>query len=360
MRKTRDTKSRNIFEEVATAAPEARPLVKPGVIDRSARQGARGPVRLWLLAIFLTLAVMVIADGVVRVTGIVPEPPATTQGAGLWMIGAAHAQTATAPVQGSGWWGWGRWALTGLAGLTWLGGYLAFLISKKMPKGWAGRLIWPGALILGLVGSSIGLPYLPEPFGGSGLRSMVQSGLGFATLGVLAWFMFKLGRPEADLIQARRARDGKAFGMATGMMHFAFLQILFGALLGGLDAGRGFTDWPLMGGGVFPQGMFATNMLDNPGLVQFIHRLLGYLLLIFGIVAWLRGRRSVHKSVRWAFHWMAVMLFGQIVLGVGTVLYAAQWHIALTHQIGAVLLWGLILRARFLSQYPVQQSTIRG
>ena len=53
------------------------------------------------------------------------------------------------------------------------------------------------------------------------------------------------------------------------------------------------------------------------------------------------------------------MLFGQIVLGIGTVLYAAQLHIALTHQLGAVALWTLILRARFLSQYPIQQS-VRG
>jgi len=371
MRKTRETKTRNIFEEVATEAPQERPLVQPGAIDRAARQGARGGVRLWLLAVFLLLAVMVIADGVVRVAGLVTAPPAATQpvetapapeeGAGLMLFGAAHAATpgpAAAPAPG-GWWGVGRGILTGLAGLTWLAGYLGFLIAKKMPKGWAGRLIWPGALIVLMGAASVGLSYAPGPFGGQGFRTVVQAGLSFATLGVLVWFLFKLGRPEAELIQARRARDGRAFGMATGMMHFAMLQILFGALLGGLDAGRGFPDWPLMAGGVLPPEMFSTNLLENPGLVQFIHRMLGYLLLIFGIFAWRRGRKSVHKKTRRAFDWMGVMLFGQVVLGIGTVLYAAQWHLALTHQIGAVALWVLILRARFLAQYPLPQSTIR-
>jgi cytochrome c oxidase assembly protein subunit 15 len=37
----------------------------------------------------------------------------------------------------------------------------------------------------------------------------------------------------------------------------------------------------------------------------------------------------------------------------------APWQIAIAHQVGAVILWVLILRARFGAQYPVQQS-IRG
>ena len=37
----------------------------------------------------------------------------------------------------------------------------------------------------------------------------------------------------------------------------------------------------------------------------------------------------------------------QVVLGIATVLYVAPWHIAITHQLGAVVLWVLILRARF-------------
>jgi cytochrome c oxidase assembly protein subunit 15 len=35
-------------------------------------------------------------------------------------------------------------------------------------------------------------------------------------------------------------------------------------------------------------------------------------------------------------------------------------HVAITHQIGAVILWVLILRARHLSQYPVAGSIREG
>ncbi|MBL9048244.1 MAG: heme A synthase, partial [Tabrizicola sp.] len=41
-------------------------------------------------------------------------------------------------------------------------------------------------------------------------------------------------------------------------------------------------------------------------------------------------------------------------------LTAAQVHVAITHQIGAVILWVLILRARHLSLYPVAGSIRKG
>ncbi|MGB3279795.1 MAG: COX15/CtaA family protein, partial [Pseudorhodobacter sp.] len=75
---------------------------------------------------------------------------------------------------------------------------------------------------------------------------------------------------------------------------------------------------------------------------------------------WLRGRKSAHRSTRRAFDWVMTMLFGQVVLGIVAVLTSAQLHTAIAHQIGAVLLWVLILRARHLSQYPRQGSIRKG
>jgi heme a synthase len=49
-----------------------------------------------------------------------------------------------------------------------------------------------------------------------------------------------------------------------------------------------------------------------------------------------------------------------MVLGIATVLTAAHVHVAITHQIGAVILWVLILRARHLAQYPVAGRSGRG
>ena len=147
-------------------------------------------------------------------------------------------------------------------------------------------------------------------------------------------------------------------------MHFAFLQILLGALVAGIDAGRGYIDWPLMGGQVIPDGMMNlspwwSNFFENPALVQFLHRVSGYLLIVFAIVVWRRSRTSGYSATKGAFTAAFAMLILQMLLGIVTVMQAAQWHIAITHQIGAIVAWVLILRARHRAQYPLSQS-VRG
>ncbi|MEX0370181.1 MAG: COX15/CtaA family protein, partial [Tateyamaria sp.] len=195
-------------------------------------------------------------------------------------------------------------------------------------------------------------------------RLATHLGLAFVILGFIAWYTYMLGRPERDLMQARRSKEAKLFSMSTGLMHFAFLQILIGALVAGIDAGRSYTDWPLMGGQVFPASAFTfepwwRNLFESPGLVQFIHRVTGYLLFTFAVVVWLRGRMSAHPSTRFAFNAVFAAMSLQIVLGIVTVLYGAPWQVAILHQFLAVVLWALILRARFLAAYPIATS-IRG
>ena len=162
-------------------------------------------------------------------------------------------------------------------------------------------------------------------------------------------------------MQARRTKEAKLFGLSTGLMHFAFLQILLGALVAGIDAGRSYTDWPLMGEQVFPQNALMLepmwrNFFENPGLVQFIHRVSGYLLVLFTAMVWWKGRRSAHPITQNTFHAVFALMLLQIALGVITVLYGAPWQAAILHQLMAVAVWVAILRARFLSAYPIPTS----
>ncbi|MEC9102501.1 MAG: COX15/CtaA family protein, partial [Pseudomonadota bacterium] len=162
----------------------------------------------------------------------------------------------------------------------------------------------------------------------------------------------------------RRSKDAKLFSLGTGWMHFAFLQILIGALVAGIDAGRSYTDWPTMGGQFLPPDPMMLepawrNFLENPGLVQFIHRMTGYLLLGFSIMIFVKSRKAANRVTSGAFMVAFIALCGQVVLGIYTVISAAQMHVALTHQILAVATFVLILRARFHAAYPVPQS-VRG
>ena len=378
------SEKRSIFEEVGEA-DVALPVPAGGVID-SARRGARGPIRLWLMVLFLLVVVMIAVGGLTRltdsglsitewrpVTGAIPPLSAEAWDVEFEKYKAIpeyqlqNEGMSLAEFKTIYWWEWGHRQLGRFIGLVWAAGFLFFLATKRIPTGWSTRLLIPG--ILGGVQGAIGWWMVSSGLTGEMLdvasyRLAVHLGLAFVILGVLAWYIFLLGRSEADLLQARRGREAKLFSMGTGLMHFAFLQILLGALVAGIDAGRTFNDWPSMAGQFFPPAAFDIvpvwrNFFENAGLVQFMHRIAGYLLLIFAVVVFLRARRSGNNATRTAFTAVLAMMVLQMLLGIMTVLYIAPWHLAILHQLGAVLLFTLILRARFLAQYPMAQS-VRG
>lgn len=153
--------------------------------------------------------------------------------------------------------------------------------------------------------------------------------------------------------------------LSTVLIVVLFVQILLGALVAGIDAGRSFPSWPDMAGEFLPSESFGytplwTNFFENPALVQFNHRMMGYFALLLGLYAWWQSRKSPVKATRGAFMVMMVMMLAQVVLGIYTVLYLAQLHIAITHQFGAVLLFALTIRARFAAAFPAEQKIARG
>ena len=267
------------------------------------------------------------------------------------------------------WWEWGHRQLGRVIGLVWAIGFFGFLALRKIPTGWTGRLALPGVLggVQGAVGwwmVSSGVTQGEGMVDVASYRLAMHLGLAFAILALLAWNVFGLGRTERDLMQARRAREDKLFSLSTGLLHFAFLQILIGALVAGIDAGRSYTDWPLIGGQVFPPDASVLepwwrNLFESPGLVQWIHRMAGYLLLIFAVIVWTRGRRSPNPRTQFAFNLAFVALLLQVVLGIVTVVYAAPLHIAIVHQLLAIGVWTAILNARFQAAYP-RATSVRG
>lgn len=370
---------RSIFEEVSDTQ---KPAATPGALSRDRGRG-RGFLRFWLKSLFVLVVIMIAVGGLTRLTdsglsitewapisGAIPPLSAEDWEAEF----EAYRQIPEYQLQNRGmtldefkviyWWEWGHRQLGRFIGLVWALGFLGLLVTRSMPPGWTGRTLLLGALggAQGAIGwwmVSSGLA--PGMLDVASYRLAVHLGLAFVILGLISWYVFRLGRPEAELMAARREGDRKLKGMATGVMHLAYVQIIIGALVAGIDAGRNYPDWPLMAGGFTPPGMWALepwwrNLFENDGTVQFIHRIAGYLLLLVGLVAWAVGRRSARTATRGAFNAMMMMLILQVVLGIVTVLYSAPWYFAIAHQFGAVVLIVLILRARFLSMYPVRQS----
>ncbi|MCF6316503.1 MAG: COX15/CtaA family protein [Marinosulfonomonas sp.] len=379
------SKKRSIFEDVGSDVKPEMVMPKTGVID-AAPKGARGGIRIWLVIIFALVVLMVLVGGMTRLTdsglSITEWKPVTGAIPPLndadWAREFAKYQTSPEfQIQNSAmtvtefksiyWWEWGHRQLGRFVGVVWAVGFLFFWLTKRIPTGWTPRLVGLG--VLGGLQGAIGWWMVSSGLTGrmvdvASYRLATHLGLAFIILGLTAWYIFLMSRKDADLMAARRGGEAKLFSMSTGLMHLAFLQILLGALVAGIDAGRGYTDWPLMGGQVIPDGLFDyvpwwSNLFENPALVQFIHRLFGYLVFVFAIVVWRRSRSSGNRKTKAAFNMMISMVLLQVVLGITTVMLAAQMHVALTHQAGAILLWVMIIRTRFLAGYPVAQS-VRG
>ena len=126
-------------------------------------------------------------------------------------------------------------------------------------------------------------------------------------------------------------------------MILLFCQIAIGAFVSGMDAGRIYNSWPLMGTTYFPNDsklvqLFTLKSFSDPSLVQFMHRNLAYLILVFYLLILL----NIYKKKM--FHYykiikvMGFLLLVQIILGIITLLYGAQIMLASLHQISSIFL----------------------
>ena len=371
---------RSIFEEVGS---NTKIIAAPvGAISRD-ECSERGWVRIWLWALVVLIVIMITVGGLTRLTdsglsitewdpvmGAVPPLSTAAWNAAF----AAYRTTAEFTLQNSDmtlaefkvifWWEWGHRQLGRFIGLAWLVGFLILFVIGKLPK--------VRRISLFIIGPFIGLQgfigWLMVNSGLDGVRIDVASywlmahlGAAFALLGYIFWTLQLFGRTESELLQARRVRERKLFGMSTGLMHFVALQVLLGALVAGIDAGRNYTDWPLMAGEFLPPDLFSLtpwwrNFFEDDGLVQFIHRMSAYLLFVFGIVVYLRAKASAHKLTRLAFGKIGLLLVVQMGLGVVTVMNSSPWNLAILHQFTAILLWLSVIHGRFLAGYPITTS----
>ena len=372
------TKKRAIFEEVSGSKQE-KTVSAVGLIERNSQENNRGAIQIWLKILFSLVVVMILVGGLTRLTdsGLsITEwrpitgalPPLSSEN---WLLEfEKYKQIPEYELQNKGmslsefkfiyWWEWGHRQLGRVIGLVWLIGFISFFALRKIPNGWTGSLLFVG--ILGGLQGAVGWWMVSSGLTGTMLdvasyRLATHLGLAFVILGYLTWLILLLGRSENILLQSRRNMDPKFVSLSTGLLHLTFLQILVGALVAGIDAGRNYVDWPLMAGGFLPPDPFELspwwrNFFEDDGRVQFMHRMIGYTLFLFCLFAWRGSRSSGNLTLKFSFNLILAIAFFQMVLGIATVMYAAPWEIAIIHQFGAILLWIFVIRARFVTKYP--------
>jgi cytochrome c oxidase assembly protein subunit 15 len=240
-----------------------------------------------------------------------------------------------------------------------------------------------------LVARSIGLVFL-LPFvlfwrGGYLPRPLLVRTLGLFTLGAmqggLGWLMVRSGlvdRPSVshyrlaahlglalvilgfsiwlarDVALRRPAMTGEGRGRSPGLPALMIIglllaaQIVWGAFVAGLKGGLIYNTFPLMAGQLLPPAGLAfepvlLNFVGNIATVQWMHRVIGTLLLAATAALYLRMRRGAHREASRRFNVaFAALVALQFLLGVLTLVLRVPVTLGVLHQAtaaGIVAVW---------------------
>ena len=133
------------------------------------------------------------------------------------------------------------------------------------------------------------------------------------------------------------------FSLPIIFLLLIFLQISIGAFVSGMDAGKIYNSWPLMGFTYFPDdnsiiNLFKLEAFNDPSLVQFMHRNLAYLIFIFYLLILFIVYKNNLLNLFKAIKIIGFILIVQIVLGILTLLSGAQMIFSSMHQISSIFL----------------------
>ncbi len=234
-------------------------------------------------------------------------------------------------------WEYAHRLLGRIIGLAFAAPLLWFAVRRQIPKGYGGRLIAILALggLQGAIGWWMVASGLSQRTDVSHVRLAVHLMTALFLLAGIVW-------TALDLRQLHRlpiARAASLRPVALVALALLFVQIMFGAFTAGLDAGYAFSSWPLMGDAWFPGGVAMIdpawrNAVDNPIVVQFIHRWLAFAAAgALGLLAWRAWRAGAPRAALA----IGVLVSLQIVLGIATLLSGVWIVIAIAHQANAAL-----------------------
>ena len=143
--------------------------------------------------------------------------------------------------------------------------------------------------------------------------------------------------------QIRHSEQKISSSLPIIFLLLVFFQISIGAFVSGMDAGKIYNSWPLMGTTYFPDdssivNLFNLNAFNDPSLVQFMHRNLAYLIFIFYLlILFVVYKNNASNSFK-AIKIIGFILIIQIVLGILTLLSGAQMIFSSMHQISSIFL----------------------
>jgi heme a synthase len=324
------------------------------------------PVRIWLIAVAVLIAAMVLVGGATRLTesglSIVEWKPVTGALPPLsqaeWIQAfdgykaipqyrQMNAGMSLDEFKTIFWWEWSHRLLGRVIGVVYLLPFLYFLWRGGL-DGELKRRLW-GIFALGALQGAVGWWMVA-----SGLSQRVEvSQYRLATHLVLALLIF------ASIVWTLRRLRETAVAVAPSrlkitsvvLLALTFVQLYFGALVAGLRAGKIYNTWPDIDGSFIPSAAslffdvpWWRNLFENTLTVQFEHRMVAYTLFALVVLHVIDAVRSrVDRAVVDGALWLFGIVSLQVTLGILTLLNQAPMDLALTHQAAAILVLTLVV-----------------
>jgi cytochrome c oxidase assembly protein subunit 15 len=179
------------------------------------------------------------------------------------------------------------------------------------------------------------------------------------------WFGLQLKLKKESLVANKGLKNFTWF-----LLVLFFVQLSFGALLAGHKGASSAPTWPDINGSFIPSYVFnqgAIGIIENPIVIQFVHRSIAYLLFILIFVWFISAFKmqvsSAFAKVRWA---PVILVLIQVSLGIFTVLTSirirpAKWNlfewVAQLHQLIAIFLLLSLIANLFLLQGKQKAKT---
>lgn len=365
MVKTLPTLTRTIGARMLARQPETEPPVAPTEPGIAPAHGSTA-IRIWLLVVAALVLLTLSVGGMTRLTN-----------SGLSITEWEPIMGIIPPLSAAEWqeqfdkykatyeyryvnmnmtldefryifnWEWRHRVLARLIFLAMFLPFIVFLLAGRLSKAMQTKVF----VVLGLIVFQGFVGWIMVQ---SGLRSDVRVSsyrlalhLGLASLLFAMLIAMALGQDQRPLPPARSLTLSRRWGrVCIGLL---FGLILLGALVAGLRGGRTHDTWPLMEGQLVPGNLFAlspwiVNVFENPLTVQWVHRLLAYIVVGTAIVHWRATIRRVEPDVvQRGAQWLAIGMCLQMLLGIVTVLNQVPIPLGLAHQLGAFMLLTLAI-----------------
>ena len=234
------------------------------------------------------------------------------------------------------WWEWAHRFMGRLIGIGFLIPLIYFSFKIQISKLFNFYIIFFLICFQGFIGWYMVSSGLVDRVDVSHFRLSIHLLIAFLILSLIFWNYLKVSTNN-DILRKINPIIPLSF------LFLVFTQIMFGAFVSGMDAGKIYNSWPFMGNTYFPddnnfKNLFKLTAFNEPSLVQFIHRNLAYLIVIAYIwIFYIIYKNKMYQLYR-SINILGFFVILQVILGIFTIMYGAQIFIASMHQISSIFL----------------------